>query len=176
MLCSMRVALGMVVSSVCGSVVMGLEPASEPKPKIELRWLERKHIEGLTDFKMAFPASEVEGDIVYPHRKPALVLTPAMVDRVEITHFVLGSRDQYGVTIQLTQEARKALTRTFKGTKTRWITVVVDGKCWGTRRYEPSNEKSGYSKSSGVWAKNYNPYIGFSSSKAYVQRIAAALK
>ena len=51
------------------------------------------------------------GDMVYPHKKPALVLTPAVVTKVSITHFVLASRDQYGIKIQLTDKARATITK-----------------------------------------------------------------
>ncbi len=169
-----RVALGMAVCFVSVSAIMGQEPPAKPKAKVELRWIERKHIEGLTDIDMRFQRSENAGDFAYPHKKPALVLTPAMVAKVNFGHFVLASIDQYGVTIQLTHKARQALARKAEGTKRRWITVVVDGRCWGTRRYEPLNEMSG--ASSATWAKNYNPHVGFTSSKAYVQRVADALK
>ncbi len=168
------VAVGMVVCFVSVSAIMGHEPPAKPKAKVELRWIEGEHIEGLTDFEMRYPASENRDDFAYPHKKPALVLTPAMVAKVSITHFVLASRDQYGVKIQITEKAREALAMTFEDTKTRWITVVVDGRCWGTRRYDPSNEKSDGGPA--TWAKNYNPHVGFTSSKAYVQRVADALK
>ena len=68
------------------------------------------------------------------------------------------------------------MAKSVEGTKTRWITVDVDGKCWNTRRYEPSNEKSGYGESSKVWATNYNPSIGFFRSEAEAQQIVDALK
>ena len=134
------------------------------KAKVELRWIEGGHIEGLTDFEMGFPGSENRGDVVYPHKKPALVLTPAEVKKVRITTLTIASRDQYGVKIQLTKKARETLAMTVEGTTTRWITVVVDGYCWGYRRYEPSD------------AKKYNPSLGYTTSKAYVQRVVDALK
>lgn len=81
--------------------------------------------------------------------------------------------ENYMIHIQLTKKAREALAMTVEGTKTRWITVVVDGKCWNIRRNEPSNEQSGYSKS--IWAKYYSPSFGFFSSKAEAQRIVDAL-
>ena len=144
--------------------------------KIELRWVESEHIEGLTDRRMRYQLSENAGDFGYPHKKPALVLTPDVVTKVSIPTLRIASRDQYAVSIQITKKARKALAKTFKGKETRWITVMVDGKCWGGSRYEPANEKSGYGESSGVWATNYNPWLGYTASKDYVDRVVDALK
>ena len=160
-----RFALGMAVYLLSVSAIMGHEPPAKAKPKIELRWIEGGHIEGLTESKGGFPGSESRGDVVYPHKKPALVLTPAEIEEVSIRSLSLSStsKDQFGVTIQLTKKARKTLAKSVKGKKTRWITVAVDGYCWGYSRYEPSD------------AMKYKASMGYTPSLGYVQRIVDAL-
>lgn len=170
-----RIALAVVVCSASVSAVSAQEPPAKSDVNIELRWVESEHMEGLTDRGMRYQLSENAGDFGYPHRKPALVLTPDVVEKVRIAKLRIAARNQYAVSIQITENAREALARTFEGKETRWITVVVDGKCWGGSRYEPANKESGYSKSSGVWATNYNPWFGYTSSKAYVDRVVDAL-
>src|SRR5436190_22017505 len=76
----MRIVLGGIVCLVFTTVSVGQDPQ---KTKVELRWLEDKRIERLTEEK-GFQVSDTPDGVAYPHKKPALVLTAAEMDGVQM--------------------------------------------------------------------------------------------
>jgi hypothetical protein len=174
-----RVVLGLLVCSVCVPGADGQEPPAKPKAKatVELRWVEGKKIEGVTE-KEGFQASCDPKDIVYPHKKPALILTAAEVAGVDLTNSDLSknglSRENYMVTIHLTKEARTKLAATVEGKEMKLLTVFVDGKPWGVHRYEKDKEKPFVPEQ--ARAETFTPDVGYFSSKAEAQRLVDALK
>jgi hypothetical protein len=175
---SVRIALGLVVCSAAVAVVGGQEPPAKPKDKarIELRWLETKRIEGVTEEK-GFQASCDPKDIVYPHKKPALVLTKAEVSEARLTKHDFTANNlgvQYTVTLHLTKEARGKLAATVEGKEMRLLTVAVDGRNWGVRRYEKDRDKPFVPEA--ARAETFLPDVGFFSSEAEAQRLVDAFK
>lgn len=171
-----RVALGLAVCSACGPAGEGQEPPAKPKAKVELRWVETKQIGGLTEDK-GFQSSCDPKDIVYPHKKPALVLTTAEVSAARLTKHDLTRNNlgvHYMVTLHLTKEAREKLAATVEGKQMRLLTVVVDGKYWGVRRYE--KDKDAKFVPEGAHAETFLPDVGFFSSEAEAQRLVDAFK
>ena len=173
---SRRVALGLVVCWACAAAVAGREPPAKPKAKVELRWVEDKRVEGLTEDK-GFQASCDPKDLVYPHKKPALVLTAAEVAKVDLTEHDLRQNNlgvNYTVTIHLTKEAREKLAATVEGNEMKLLTVIVDGKTWGVHRYEKDKDKPFVPEQ--ARAETFTPGVGYFSSKAEAQRLVDALK
>lgn len=74
----------LLAMTLCLSLVPAM-PALEPpaKAKVELRWLETKWIDGLTEDE-GFQSSCDPKDKVNPHKKPAIVLTRAEVANAEL--------------------------------------------------------------------------------------------
>lgn len=136
------------------------------KPKVELRWVEAQKIAGLTE-EEGFQTSCDPDSIMFPHKKPALVLTAAEVDEVTLKHYDLSknglSAHNYTVMIQLTRAAREKLAASYEGNEMRYLTVLVDGKYWGLRRYEKDKNKPGVPPV--TLAENFNPDVGMFSSK-----------
>lgn len=174
---SVRVAVGLVVCSAWILAVVGQEPPAKPKARVELRWVEGKRVEGLTENE-GFQSSCDPNSFVYPHKKPALVLTAADVAEVRLTKhdITLGTvaRENYMVTLPLTKEARDKLAATYEGKEMRLLTVVVDGKCWGLRRYEKDKDKPFVPPQ--AQAETFTPDVGYFSSKAEAERLVDALK
>lgn len=154
----------------------GQDAPARPKAKVELRWLETKRVEGLTEDE-GFQASDDPKDLVYPHKRAALVLTSAEVSEARLTKLDLrknGLGVQHTVTLHLTEEARAKLAATVDGKGMRLITVSVDGKYWGVRRYEKDPEKGGVP--AGARAATFLPDVGYFSSEAEAQRLMDAFK
>ena len=171
-----RVALGLAVCSAGVPAVVGQESPARPKAKVELRWVETKRVEGLTEDK-GFQSSCDPKDIVYPHKKPALVLTPAEVAEARLTKHDFGGSGlgvNYMVALHLTKEARDKLAATCEGKEMRLLTVVVDGKYWGVRRYEKDKDKKFVPDQ--ARAETFLPDVGFFSSEAEAQRLVDAFK
>ena len=172
---NVRVALGFAVCSAIVPAVLGQEPPSKPKAKVELRWVETKRVEGLTEDK-GFQSSCDPDSIVYPHKKPALVLTAAEVSEARLTKLDLtmnGLGVLYQVTFDLKKEAREKLAATVEGKEMRLFTVVVDGKYWGVGGYEKDKDKSVPDQAR---AETFRPGVGFFSSEAEAQRLVDAFK
>ena len=159
------------------SAITGQEPPACPKAKVEFRWVERSKIEGVTENK-GFQGNCDPRNLVYPHKKPALVLTAAEVAKVTLTKSDLSkvglSSEQYMVKLHLTKKARDRLAMTVEGTKTRQLAVIVDGKCKNIYRYEKKRDKPGAPRQ--TWAEIFNPSVGFFSSRAEAQRLVDAVK
>jgi hypothetical protein len=172
---STRIALtlGIAVLTASGLFLAAEEPKN--KAKVELRWVERKPIKGVTEAE-GIPASEAEGDVVYPHTKPALVLTNKEVSEAKFTKHDLtknGLGVNYMVTLHLTKEARAKLAEGLTGKESRMITVTVDGKHWGWSWYVIDKDKR---VSEQLRAGTFLPQIGYFSSEVEAQRIVDAFK
>lgn len=175
---SMLSLLGIVVVSIFVPRVRGEEPAPKPKVKVEIRWVESKRIDGLTEEK-GFQCSCDPDSIVYPHKKPALILTGAEVTEVRLTNHDFSksglSSENYNVTLHLTKEARDKLAASCPDDSERGLTIFVDGKPWGVHRYA-----KGKAATRGVpvqcCAETFLPDVGYFSSKAEAERLVDALK
>ena len=146
------------------------------KAKVELRWLEDKRIEGVTEDK-GFRATCDPRSTVYPYKKAALVLTAAEVSAVRLTaHDFSGTGvkgEMYMVEITLTKAAREKLAAGCDDGE--WsLTTAVDGKFWGTHRYAKVRDKLGVPEQ--ARAESFAPTLGFFTSKAEAERVVAALR
>lgn len=170
-----RVAVGLLMCLAC-IPVLGQDPPAKAKPEVELRWVESKRIEGLTEAK-GFQSSCDPKDIAYPHRKPALVLTAAEVSEARLKGYDFGKRGSpthFMVELHLTKKAREQLAASFEGNETRCLTVLVDGRYWGVHRYEKVQGKLSYPPE--VHAETFLPEVGFFSSEAEAQFLVDAFK
>jgi hypothetical protein len=174
-----RICLGLVSCLACVSAAVGQEPPVKPKAraKVELRWLETKPVNDLTE-KEGFQASCDPKDIVYPHKKPALVLTATEVSEARLTAHDFSQSglkaEYYTVTLNLTKDARTKLAATTEGNDMKLLTVVIDGKFWGVYRYEKDKDKPFVPEV--ARAETFKPGVGFFSTKAEAQRLVDAFK
>jgi hypothetical protein len=197
-----RCAFGIWAFSVLGSTVVGQEspalpdtpglvgtvvlpdknqkvpaaPQADPNAKavVELRWVESRRIEGLTEDE-GFQSSCDPDSIVYAHKEPALVLTSAVVTEARLTKHDFSTLGvNYMVTLPLTQEARDALAAMCEGKQMRLLTVVIDGRPWGLRRYEIDKDVPFVPES--ARAETFLPDVGFFSSEAEAQRVVDAVQ
>ena len=173
----MRMVLGLASCLVCVPSGMSQESPSKSKVAVELRWVESKPIEGVTE-EEGIQTSCDPDSLMYPHKKPAMVLTSAEVKEASLANHDFSrnglSRSNYMVTIHLTKEAREKLAATCKSDKTQMLTVVVDGEYWGVHRYEKDKTKPFV-----PWqarAETFLPQVGFFSSMAEAHRLVNALK
>jgi hypothetical protein len=115
---------------------------------------------------------------MYPHKKPALVLTRALVTEARLTKHDFStsglSNANYMVTLELTKGARETLLAQCEGNEMRHLTVVIDGKPWGLRRYEPDPDAAFVPAA--ARAASFTPDVGFFSSRAEADRVVAAVK
>jgi hypothetical protein len=172
MSCLLRFA---IVLAMCSSAV-AQQPAAGPKAKVELRWVEGQRIEGVTE-EQGFQSSCDPDDIVYPHKKPALVLSAAEVTKARLSEYDFtanGLSMNYMVALHLTKEAREKLAASCEGNQMRLLTVVVDGKPWGVRRYEKDQDKPFVPEQ--ARAETFLPEVGFFSSRAEAQRLVDAFQ
>src|SRR5262249_465646 len=139
MRCYVRIGLGLLVGSACVLGADWAEPAAKPTVKVDLRWVETKRIEGVTENE-GFQSSCDPKDIVYPHKKPALVITAAEVSEVSLRNLDYSknglSSENYSVTIHLTKAARAKLAATVEGKEMKLLTVALGGRDWGGHGYE----------------------------------------
>jgi len=171
-----QVLLLLTACSIAAPASLGQDPPAKPKAKVEVRWVESKKIEGVTEDK-GFQCSCDPKDIVYPHNKPALVLTRTEVAKAALTRHDFtksGSGVQYMVTFHLTKEAREKLAATRDSNEMGLLTITVDGKNWGIRRYEKDKDKKFVPE--GARAESFLPDVGFFSSEAEAQRLVDAFK
>ncbi|WP_425618185.1 hypothetical protein NA78x_001884 [Anatilimnocola sp. NA78] len=173
----MAVRIQTVLWSICCALITGLAVAEPPQAKVEMRWVETKRVEGLTEVQ-GFQSSCDPDSIVYPHKKPALTLTAKTVADAKLTkhdfsNSGLSSQD-YSVTLHLTPEARQELLKTCPGDDTQYLTVVINGKYWGLRRYE--KKQDGPEVPTQSQAETFLPDIGFFSSQAEAERLLAAVR
>lgn len=167
-----RIVQALIVCSAVIAYAAGQESPPKAKARVELRWVETKPINGVTEDK-GYQKSCEPKDIVYPHREAALVLTSADVSDVCLTRYDFsreGVGVQYTVTFRLRKESREKLDATIEGHGTRLLTVVVDGKYWGVHPYE----KGGDEKQ--TRSKSFVLYVGFFPSEAKASRFVDALE
>jgi hypothetical protein len=174
---SLRVVLA--TAAVCSAWVplgAGQEPPAKPNVRVEFRWVESKRIEGLTEDKGERFSCGPE--LSYPHKKPVLVLTREHVAKVELGHHDFSksglSSELYTVTLHLTKEARDTLAAECRVGEMKMLTVVVDGKYWGLRRYEKARDK--FLVPEQARAESFLPEVGFFSSRAQAERLVDAFK
>lgn len=169
--------VGLAVSAACLSTAIGDEPGAKAKARVELRWVESKPVEGLTEAQ-GFQCSCDPESVVYLHRTPALTLTPADVTEVRMTRHDFSrsglSSENYMVALHLTQDARDRLAATCDGPRTRMLTILVDGKTWGVHRYEVDPTKEFVPRQ--CRAEMFLPEVGFFSSEAAARRLVDALQ
>lgn len=172
---SSRIVLALVACVAGVSTADGREP-EKPVVKVEFRWVEGKRIAGVTEEK-GFQASCDPKDIVYPHKKPALVLTPEHVTGVRLSQlgdFPGGKpSEHYMVDFTLTRKARDALIAACGMERARGLTITIDGRHWGVHRYEQTENNLVPEQ---CRAKTFAPGVGFFSSKAEAQRLVDAFK
>jgi hypothetical protein len=168
-------ALFILVCVAAPTVAQGLLPKG--KAKIELRWVESKPIEGLTETE-GFQTSCDPDSIMYPHKKPALIITAAEVTEVKLKNNDFSksglSKSNYMVAFHLTKEAREKLAATTEGNEMKFLTVMVDDKPWGLHRYEKDKDKPFVPTQ--CRAETFLPEVGFFSSRYEAQRVVDAVK
>jgi hypothetical protein len=171
-----RIALGWTVWLAFTSTSVGEDPQKPQKTKVELRWLEDKRIDGLTEDK-GFRVSDTPDGVAYPHKQPALVLTAAEIDDVQLRKHDFsrsGNGIVYSVILHLKKEARQKLAATCTGNDTRYLKVAVGDKYWGSHRYEKDKDKPNIAPE--CRAETFTPFVGFFSSEAEAQRLVDAVK
>lgn len=171
-----RIAVALAISSAYLAIIVGQQPAAKAGTSVELRWVETRRVEGLTEDE-GFQSSCDPKDVVYPHQKPAMVLTTAEVREVRLVAHnfsTSGSGVQYSVVLDLTNEAREKLAATYEGKEMRLLTVLVDGKYWGVRRYEKDPEKKFVPEQ--ARAETFHLDVGYFSSLDKAQPLFDAIK
>lgn len=147
------------------------------KATVELRWVEAKQTEGLTEDK-GYQTSCDPDSIMYPHKKAALVLDAKSVEEVSLKNHDLSKNglaaNNYLVSIKLKKEAREKLAASVEGKEMRLLTVLIDGKYWGLYRYEIDPEKPFVPEQ--ARAATFAPEVGFFSSKGDADRLVASLE
>eukprot|EP00913_Durusdinium_trenchii_P005655 g5273.t1 len=139
---------------------------------VQCRWLETKRIEGVTEGK-GYKYSE-GGAVGYLHKKPALVVTAAEVEKVKLSRLDFR-KGLFSITIHLTKDAKKKLAANVRGRgkEMRLLSFVIEGKKWGPMRYEIDQNKRGVPPQ--CRAKSFTPLIGFFPKRSEAQRIVDAL-
>jgi hypothetical protein len=127
MLWYMQIALGLVV---CSASVEGQEPSPKPKATVELKWLEKERVEGITEEKGITTTCDPKS-VEYMHKKPVFVLTAADFDEVRVVFHEVYSGilvPYYSVKLSLTKKARDRLAASCADPKGRMLAVQMDGK------------------------------------------------
>ncbi|MEL7498315.1 MAG: hypothetical protein AAFN77_11950 [Planctomycetota bacterium] len=141
----------LVIAFLCTSTLLGhasaQDSATVSEPRVELRLMEPKPIEDLTEYR-GIKHGYGDNDYGYLHKKPARVLNKQSVAKLEIWRSYLSPslKKPNGFTMKfhLTEEARKQIAdHAGGGDWQRYVVVVVDGKqVGGLQRYEINNCKS----------------------------------
>lgn len=173
-----RIVVGLAACMAYLPPAVGQQPAdlAKAKAKVELRWLETRPMEGLTENE-GFQASCDPGDVrlspqearpgAHSRRGERSPPHPASVDGCRLGR--AGSRHPPSHP----GGPRKA-GRNGRGPGDAPLTVVVDGKYWGVRRYEKDQDKEfvpGQARPA-----TFTPHVGFFSSKAEAQRLVTAFR
>ena len=165
--------LGVAIVFACASTGVGQDAYLGSKARVELCWVETTPIEGVTR-EEGFQTSCDPRDMAYPHKEAALVLTSTNVTEAILTSHSIARTQRHMVTLHLAKEARDQLAATVSGKQTKLLTVIVDGKCWGIRRYELDEEKQFVPEQ--ARAKMFSPDVGFFSSEAEARRLVNTFK
>jgi hypothetical protein len=168
----------LAVCFAAASNVAAEDPFFRPaKAKVEIRWVEAKKTEGLTEDK-GYQTSCDPDSVMYPHKKPALVLDSKTVEEVGLKNQDLSKNglaaNNYMVSIKLTKAAREKLAASVEGKEMRLLTIMVDDRCWGLYRYEIDPEKPFVPEQ--ARAATFAPEVGFFSSKADADRVVSSLE
>jgi hypothetical protein len=123
----MRIALGLVACSVS---VAGQEPPAKPKATVELKWMGKERVEGITEDEGVRTTCDPKS-LEYIHKKPVFVLTAADFEEVSVVfHEVYNGilRPYYSVKLLLTKKAHDRLAAACADPKGRMLAVQMDGK------------------------------------------------
>ncbi|MFN0053643.1 MAG: hypothetical protein ACKV0T_15800 [Planctomycetales bacterium] len=149
------------------------DPKEPPKPKVEIRWVERFRVEGLTVDRIVGDSDDSPG--YYPHAKPAMILTAKDIVEARLSMFDWLMSGvvvhHYSVKMVLTKDARERLAKSCPSEPAA-ITVSVDGMYSGWTHYTIDNDAK---VSEQLKAKNYNPTLG-NMDRASAERIINAFK
>lgn len=177
MLRYLSIGLALWMGMLGSSIARGEQPPAGSKARVELRWVETKQVADLTEAE-GFQSSCDPDSIVYPRRKPALVLTAVEVAEARLTNHDFSksglSRANYSVDLTLTKEARTKLAAACEGNQMRLLTVVLDGHYWGLYRYE-KDAKAPFVPEA-ARAESFAPSVGYFSNMADAQRLVDAVK
>lgn len=164
-----QISLVTLIALIGSSPLISQDKKSDSNPKVEFYFVEDEPVEGVTGDKKY----QTESRTGYLHRKPALVLTTAHIEDVELRsqEFTFSDkvREYFIVQVTLTDNAREQIASKVIGKKMKLLTVVVDGKPMNLYRYEVDQSKKGVSKRS--LAGNFNPSIGYFASKSEAERV-----
>lgn len=156
---------------------VGQDFPSKTKARLEFRWVESKKIDGITEDE-GFRTSCDPDSIMYPHKKPALVLTSAEVTDATLKNHNFsnsgGAKSNYMVAFHLTQEAREKLAAQCDTMETKLLTITIDGRPWGLHRYEKDKDKPFVPEQ--CRAESFLPEVGFFSSHYQAQRLVDAVR
>ena len=114
-------------------------------PQIAVFFVENKYIEGITD-RIGFRVGEGGGDLVYKHKKPALMANPETVQNLTLSSKDLSDVSpgtvSYNFILHFTSDARKKLAKTLdgKGAHSRDVTAMIGPRRFGMQRYHVTND------------------------------------
>lgn len=165
--------LAMAMPFTFASIARGQDAMVESTVKVAIYQVETTPTPGLTK-EQGFPISCDPEDKAYRHLKPALPLTPDHVTDVVMTSHRMGASELYMVTIHLTTKAREELAAEVIGKENLMLTVVVNGKSWGTHYYV--KDQGAKFAPTQTPAKTFRPSVGFFSSETEAQRLVNALR
>lgn len=170
---SWRILLVLGLYPACSTNLLGEESPARPPVRVELRWVETSRIAGVTDDE-GFQTSCDPMSVMFPHREPALVLTAADVTVARLSRHNFRDRPHFLVTLELSRDARDRLARTCQNDEPQLLTVVLNGKYWGLRRYErnPDQPLVPVQARAETWSLD----VGFFSSEGEAERLAAAFR
>lgn len=136
---SYRCLVGILFVLFGASIVIGQEKA---RPGVELYWVESTPVDGLTEIE-GFQSSCDPDDLVYPHKKPAIVLDGDSA-RVDINELEIGGTKYFMVTLVPNRQARAKLAASLegKGDQMRLLTANVNGQFRSVQRYEIDRRKN----------------------------------
>ena len=150
------------------------EPKEPPKPKVEIRWVERFRVEGLTVDRIVGESGDSPG--YYPHAKPVMILTAKDIVEARLSklEWLMSGVvvHHYSGTLVLTKDARERLAKSCPG-KSAAITVCVDGLYSGWAHYITDNDAKVPEQSK---AENYNPSWYLGTDRASAESIINAFK
>ncbi|MDB5334866.1 MAG: hypothetical protein JWN70_485 [Planctomycetaceae bacterium] len=158
-----RMGFCLVLCSILVPIAAGQEPKTDPKAKIEFRWIEDALIKDVTEDKGITPW---EDDLIFLHKKAILTgkdVAEATLSKKDLTANGLGVL--YSVKLRLTEEAKRKLAMEIDKGGRRRLAIVVDGKVRGATDFP---NKSAIDTN--------DPSAGFLSSKAEAERIVEVCK
>jgi hypothetical protein len=160
----MSIALWLASCAAAVPPAQGEEPRGRLKPKIEFRWLESTHIQGVTeDWGVQMTCAPERS---YPHKTAVLTakdVAEARLCQADFSSSGLPS-ELYMVSFRLTEQAKKKLVEECGDATERMLVVLVNNQSWGVRFFRKAE------------AANFEPQAGFTSSKSEAKRLIDACK